>query len=155
MDPDMNKYDLEHATTKHPVLGFDGQQAIYHRAWELYYSPAHVETLLRRSRAYGTSSLQVAGKLLLFSGAIRFEKQHPLEGGFLRRKYRRDRRPGLPVEPPGTFHVRYLFCCCSWCRWCSEAFCSSLASARAAPTVTIRCSESSSASVRDSCTRDS
>ncbi|HTR88081.1 MAG TPA: radical SAM protein, partial [Reyranella sp.] len=29
---------------------------------------------------------------------------HPLEGGILRLKYRRDRRYGLPIEPIGVFH---------------------------------------------------
>jgi hypothetical protein len=31
------------------------------------------------------------------------ENIHPLQGGLLRRKYRRDRRPGLPIEPAWVF----------------------------------------------------
>jgi hypothetical protein len=31
---------------------------------------------------------------------------HPLEGGILRMKYRRDRRYGLPIEPLGLFHYK-------------------------------------------------
>jgi hypothetical protein len=37
---------------------------------------------------------------------IMFEAEgiHPLEGGILRLKYRRDRRYGMPIEPVGVFH---------------------------------------------------
>jgi len=39
---------------------------------------------------------------------IMFEAEgiHPLEGGILRMKYRRDRRHGMPIEPIGVFHYR-------------------------------------------------
>ena len=36
--------------------------------------------------------------LIWFYGCVIVEKIHPLEGGYLRRKVRRDRRPGLPIE---------------------------------------------------------
>ena len=39
--------------------------------------------------------------LVWFKGCIDIEKVHPLEGGFLRLKFSRDRRPGLPLESPG------------------------------------------------------
>jgi hypothetical protein len=32
---------------------------------------------------------------------------HPLDGGLFRRKYRRDRRPGVPLEMPVVFHARF------------------------------------------------
>ena len=34
------------------------------------------------------------------------EGMHPLEGGGLRLKYRRDRRPGLPIDRVGIFHLK-------------------------------------------------
>ena len=39
---------------------------------------------------------------------IMFEAEgiHPLEGGVVRLKYRRDRRHGLPIEPIGVFHYK-------------------------------------------------
>jgi hypothetical protein len=40
-------------------------------------------------------------------GSINIERIHPLEGGFLRRRYRLDRRPGLPVEPAWRFYPRH------------------------------------------------
>ncbi len=39
---------------------------------------------------------------------MNLEKIHPLEGGYLRRKVRRDRRPGLPLENPLVFYPRYI-----------------------------------------------
>jgi hypothetical protein len=36
-----------------------------------------------------------------------FEDVHPLEGGAFRRKSRRDRRYGLPLESPFRFYPRY------------------------------------------------
>jgi hypothetical protein len=36
------------------------------------------------------------------------EGVHPLEGGAVRRKHRRDRRHGLPLESPFVFYPRYL-----------------------------------------------
>ena len=44
MDPDMNKYDLEHVVDRpfDYVAGRVGGRLS--RAWERYYSPEHVET---------------------------------------------------------------------------------------------------------------
>ena len=38
MDPDMNKYDLEHVTTGHPGMTASEWQEVYRQAWDLYYS---------------------------------------------------------------------------------------------------------------------
>ena len=32
---------------------------------------------------------------------------HPLQGGYLRRKYRKDRRPGFAMESPMSFYPQY------------------------------------------------
>ena len=42
-----------------------------------------------------------------FKGSIDFEDIHPLESGFLRRRQRRERRPGLPIEPAWRFYPKY------------------------------------------------
>jgi len=42
----------------------------------------------------------------MFHACYKFERVHPLQGGFFRRKRRRDRRPGLPVESPLVFYPR-------------------------------------------------
>jgi len=43
-----------------------------------------------------------------FKGCVHIEKVHPLEGGFFRRKSRKDRRPTLPIESPFVFYPKYF-----------------------------------------------
>ena len=109
LDPDMNNYDLEHVTAPHPSMSKDELQAIYRKAWDIYYSPEHVARVIRRAKACGYPTKGMMVKLLSFYGCVRFEKMHPLEGGLVRRKYRRDRRPGLPLENPLVFYPRYAW----------------------------------------------
>jgi len=109
MDPDLNKYDLEHVTQNHPLMTRTEWEALYRRAWATYYTPEHMKTVLRRAAAKGISAGNTLFLLLWFYGCITVEKIHPLEGGYLRRKYRRDRRPTLPRESMLVFYPRYLW----------------------------------------------
>jgi radical SAM superfamily enzyme YgiQ (UPF0313 family) len=109
MDSDMNRYDLEHVTTAHPRMTSKQWREIYDRAWHLYYSPAHVETLLRRARATGIAMSRLVWSVCFYYGSYWFERVHPLQCGILRRKVRRTRRPGLPRENPLIFYPRRLW----------------------------------------------
>ena len=109
MDPDLNKYDAVQVTTGHPLMSAEEWQGTYRRAWEIFYDPAHVETLMRRARACRIRPRKIAGTALGFYGSMAIEGVHPLEGGWLRRKYRKDRRPGLPIESPLVFYPRYAW----------------------------------------------
>src|SRR5262245_23200983 len=51
MDPDMNKYDLNHRVSHHPKMSDAEWQEAYRAAWMTYYAPDHVRTILRRSAA--------------------------------------------------------------------------------------------------------
>ncbi|MFI4985926.1 MAG: B12-binding domain-containing radical SAM protein [Alphaproteobacteria bacterium] len=107
MDPDMNKYDLEHVTMPHPLMSKSEWERAYRLAWATYYSDEHMERIMRRAAATGMSLGKMMLLLMYFRGYIAIEKIHPLEGGVLRRKYRRDRRPTFPREVGGLFHLRY------------------------------------------------
>jgi radical SAM superfamily enzyme YgiQ (UPF0313 family) len=107
MERDMNRYDVVHVTTRHPKMTDDELLGIYNRAWDLYYSPEHVETVLRRAKHWGYDPHNMMWKLLTFHAPPLLERVHPLEGGLFRRKYRRDRRPGMPRENPFAFYARY------------------------------------------------
>ena len=109
MDSDMNRYDLTHVTTDHQKMSRQEWQEIYHRAWNAYYTPEHVEALIRRGKAWGFPPRQMMEKLLAFHACARLESVHPLEGGLFRLKYRLDRRPGMRRENPLTFYARYLW----------------------------------------------
>jgi hypothetical protein len=109
MDPDMNRYDAEHVTTGHPRMSAAQWQDVYRRAWHLYYSPEHIETLLRRAHACGPRIKRLAAMIFLYYGSYRFENVHPLQCGLLRRKVRSSRRPGLARENPLLFYPRRLW----------------------------------------------
>ena len=104
MDRDLNKYDLTKATTPNPLMSSEELMAIYQRAWTLYFSPEHVETILRRTKESGYSLRNMMMKLFSFEAPACIEGIHPLEAGIFRRKYRRDRRPDLPRENPWVFY---------------------------------------------------
>ena len=104
MDPDMNKYDLEHACTGHPIMSKETWEQVYRNAWTRYYSDDHVETIMRRAAASGLNKTKVIDAITLFSGASRIEGVHPLQFGFVRRKVRTQRRYGMPVVNPLIFY---------------------------------------------------
>jgi radical SAM superfamily enzyme YgiQ (UPF0313 family) len=106
MDADLNKYDLNHAVTAHPKMSRAEWEETYHKAWKAYYTDTHIETVLRRAIATGTSPGKTMFFITWFNGCIDIEKIHPLEGGFLRRKHRTSRRSGLPLENPFLFYPK-------------------------------------------------
>jgi radical SAM superfamily enzyme YgiQ (UPF0313 family) len=109
MDPDMNKYDLEHVTTSHPVMASGEWQEVYRQAWDLYYSAEHIETIFRRAKASGIKPVRLLNHILQFYFTFIQENVHPLQGGYLRRKLRRERRAGLPRETPLVFYFRRIW----------------------------------------------
>jgi hypothetical protein len=109
MDPDMNIYDLEHVCTGHPIMSKEEWQGIYNKAWELYYSEDHLETLMRRMVVSGNKPERIWAHALQFAGCIRYEKVHPLQGGYFRRKVRTQRRSDRPLESPLVFYPRRVW----------------------------------------------
>jgi hypothetical protein len=109
MERDMNKYDLVHVNTRHPTMSDEELLGIYRKAWDIYYSPEHVERVIRRAKEWGYDPRNMMVKLLSFHAVPRIEKVHPLEGGLFRRKYRHDRRTGMPLESPFVFYSRYAW----------------------------------------------
>ena len=104
MDPDMNKYDLNHRVSHHGTMSDRDWEEAYRAAWHAFYTPEHINTILRRTCAspIGRPGTTLS-TILWFYLMILFEGVHPLEGGALRLKFRRDRRSA-----------------CRWkIRWCS------------------------------------
>ena len=105
MDPDLNKYDLYHITANHPRMSKEEWTHAYMEAWRCYYTYEHCRRIMRRSgalRAFGNSLVSITW----FKGCIELENVHPVEGGALRLKFRRDRRPTLPMEPIWRFYPK-------------------------------------------------
>jgi len=109
MDEDLNKYDLNHDVTGHPIMSREKWRDVYHNAWKTYYTDEHVETVLRRCIATGTSPGKTMFFIVWFKGCIGIEGIHPLEGGFLRIKSRSNRRSGMEIENPLVFYPKYYF----------------------------------------------
>lgn len=109
MDPDLNKYDLSHAVAHHPTMSKADWEAVHRKAWETYYTLEHAETVMRRTEAFGMTFCRTLEGLAYFHHFTRRENVHPLEGGFIRMKWVRDRRPGLPRENPLIFYPRHVF----------------------------------------------
>src|SRR5215475_3192599 len=108
MDPDVNKYDLNHRVSHHPKMSDREWEESYRAAWLAFYTPEHVRTILRRSAACKLGRPGTTLKTILwFYLMILFEGVHPLEGGAFRLKFRRDRRFGQTIESPLVFYPRY------------------------------------------------
>jgi hypothetical protein len=108
LDPDLNKYDLEHVTTAHPRMSAEQWSKLYRDTWKEFYTLEHMATVLRRAAATGVHLGNMAVLLVWFHFCIVYEKIDPLQGGYLRRKYRKDRRPTMPVESPFVFYPRFI-----------------------------------------------
>jgi hypothetical protein len=105
MDPDLNKYDLHHRVVHHPKMSDDEYYQTYLDCWRAYYTPEHIETVARRHGTVpGRNPTEPAYFMTMFKIMFEAEGIHPLEGGIVRMKYRRDRRYGMPIEPWGVFH---------------------------------------------------
>jgi hypothetical protein len=106
MEPDLNRYDLEHVSAPHPLMSAEVWSRVYRHAWLRYYTDEHVATVLRRAQVDGLDSKQLVAALTLFAGSVRIEGVHPRRAGFLRHKIRHSRRPGLPIENALKFYPR-------------------------------------------------
>ncbi len=106
MDPDRNKYDLNHRVTHHPKMTDAEWDKVYYDSWKQFYTPEHVETVLRRDAARGARTKALYSSMVHFLGAILIEKVHPLECGIVRRKHREQRRHGMKLEHPLVFYPK-------------------------------------------------
>ncbi len=109
LEPDLNAYDSVHVTAPHARMSKDEWAGVYRQAWDAYYTPEHVETVMRRAAAWGFDTNKMKWMMLSFHASATIEGIHPLDSGLFRRKYRRERRAGLAVESPLTFYARYAW----------------------------------------------
>src|SRR5205085_8912213 len=80
MDPDLNKYDLNHRVSHHSKMSDMEWEEAYRAAWDAFYTPEHVRTILRRVAANPRGRLgKTLYMLLWFKALTMFEGVHPLE----------------------------------------------------------------------------
>jgi radical SAM superfamily enzyme YgiQ (UPF0313 family) len=109
MDPDLNKYDLHHRVSHHPTMSDEEWEEAYKAAWDTYFTWEHMETVARRHARlpHGRphKALQWINEFrMLYAN----EKVHTLEGGAVRRKRRKSRRPTMKREPALIFYPRFV-----------------------------------------------
>jgi radical SAM superfamily enzyme YgiQ (UPF0313 family) len=109
MDPDMNIYDSEHVTTAHQRMTPEQWQEVYRKAWHMYYTPEHMETMLRRAEVSGCGAKKLLAAMLVYYGTYKVEGLHPLQCGVMRRKVRTTRRPTFARENPLLFYPRRVW----------------------------------------------
>ena len=109
MEPDLNRYDVEHVCVAHQRMSREQWEMIYREAWSIYYTPKHMETLLRRAVATGVPVNSLIKVLVNFATTTRLENVHPLQGGIFRLKHPSERRPGLPRERSFAFWPRFVW----------------------------------------------
>ena len=99
MDPDLNKYELEHVVTEHAKMTKEVAGA-YRSAWDIFYTDEHLETIMRRAARHRHQYplVHAGADVVLERGEDRGIAS--LQWGLFRLKYRKDRRPGLPLESP-------------------------------------------------------
>lgn len=109
MDPDLNKYNVHKRVSHHPVMSDSEWEEAYDAAWKSYYSYDHIEVVGKRhARRHNGRPDKAIGYLSQFRLMYEIEQVHPLEGGILRLRRRRDRRPSFPRELPVLFHLRFV-----------------------------------------------
>lgn len=108
MDPDLNKYNLHHRVSHHQRMSDEEWDQAYHEAWKAYFTWEHMETVARRhARLKANRPKKALQYLNEFKMIYEIEGLHALEGGIIRRRHRRSRRPGFRREPILTFYPRY------------------------------------------------
>jgi hypothetical protein len=104
MDPDLNKYDTFHETTRHPNFAPGELCATYRKAWLSFYSFEHMRHIL--ANAYRGNYWNILRNFIWYKNSVLIEGGHPMIHGFFRLKDRTDRRPGFPTESRFTHFSR-------------------------------------------------
>ena len=64
----MTSNEVDETTTAHAKMTKDEWEAIYLKAWDIYYSPEHVETLMRRTAATSANPVKQTGRIAYHVG---------------------------------------------------------------------------------------
>ena len=74
VDPDLNKYDLNHVCAPHAKMSRAEWERAYRTAWETYYTMDHMETVLRRLMAKKGPANNAIVLMTWFMSAIHLEE---------------------------------------------------------------------------------
>src|SRR5262249_4203410 len=74
------QYDVEHVRTTRSRMSREQWQSIYREAWSLYYTPKHMETLLRRAVVTGVPVNSLIKMLVNFATTAQLKKRTSAPG---------------------------------------------------------------------------
>jgi radical SAM superfamily enzyme YgiQ (UPF0313 family) len=112
LSPDLNRYDLNHFVTRHPLMSNEQWEEAYINAWKSFYSFRHMKTILKRMVALGSNKkLTTINRLVWHRDFPKLHNIHPLEGGLFRIIRRKDRRADYPTENRFSFSIYWLQQC--------------------------------------------
>ena len=110
LDPDMNRYNLFNRVSHHPVMSDKEWEDAFREAHLSFFSWEHMNTIFKRMVALRSNKKYATIFYLLgmkeFTGV---DAISPLEGGVLRRRMRRQRRPGFKIESPFVFYPKFFW----------------------------------------------
>lgn len=107
MDPDLNRYDLAHRVIHHRTMSDAELDRLYIDVWQRYYTFEHMSRVLKRAFALGSNKkLTLVERMLGFGVLTRVNGIYSYDMGLIRRKSRKSRRPGWPLENVLVFHAK-------------------------------------------------
>ncbi len=107
MDPDFNKYDLNHRVSHHPLMSDSEWQESYWAAHRRFYTHEHMARIFNRMMQMKTNQpFTTLKSLIIYREGPRLERVAFSEFGVGRIVRRRQRRHGLPIENPMVFYPR-------------------------------------------------
>jgi hypothetical protein len=96
MEPDLNKFDSFHETTRHPNFAPGEWYTTYKKAWRNFYSYDYMRETL--ARVNPENYWNIFRNFIWYKNSAFIEGGHPMLHGFFRLRDRCDRRPGFVVE---------------------------------------------------------
>ncbi len=107
MDPDFNKYDLNHRVGRHARMSDREWEEAYWAAHRSFYSHEHMARIFNRMMQMRTNQpFTTLSNLLAYREGPRLERVAFSEFGVWRIVRRRQRRHGMPIESPLAFYPR-------------------------------------------------
>jgi uncharacterized radical SAM superfamily protein len=107
MDPDFNKYDLNHRVTRHPAMSDREWDEVYREATRRFFTHDHMARVFNRMMQMKTNQPFVTLSMMMtYRQGPLVDSVGPTEFGIWRIVRRKQRRYGMPLEPPLVFYPR-------------------------------------------------
>jgi uncharacterized radical SAM superfamily protein len=107
MDPDFNKYDLNHRVTHHPTMSDREWDEVFKEATGRFFTHEHMARVLNRMMQMKTNQpFTTLQMMMTYRQGPLVDGVGPSEFGIWRVVRRRERRHGMPLENPLVFYPR-------------------------------------------------